>query len=364
MTDNNQNAENNTRNNKLIQIIANLADSYPDFLRLNVASCEIFYIIDCSSSLFWRRVKLGRFLKTYRDLGFSIFLEMKKDGSNFDREIRNLKICMNKRVVETNIQNNEILRAEADYLDIEEVAIEHIRSIHNLHTDEEYKRILERTKDNGKRLTAKMLMDEYMKDKSPCKSEIFRSLRKKIVIDTHGFFWNKILAELIQFNIQGILDLSNNEIESIDEEFMKICALKIDLRGNKLSKVPKQFENCNHAILDYDTEQTHLSPEVQALRDLYRRKNPINMKNIRNLKLKTTFRDDVLGNVSRLVGYNNIEDCDTMNIIINAHDQSEYSEFREIYRIRHRGPTDMELEDERKTEHSLKKDFSPYFMCN
>ena len=184
MTDNNQNAENNTRNNKLIQIIANLADSYPDFLRLNVASCEIFYIIDCRSSLFWRRVTLGRFLKTYRDLGFSIFLEMKKDGSNFNSEIRNLKICMNREVVKTNIQNNEILRAQADYLDIEEVAIEHIRSIHNLHTDEEYKRILERTKDNGKRLTAKMLIDEY---KWSCNSEIFRSLRKKIVIDTWLF---------------------------------------------------------------------------------------------------------------------------------------------------------------------------------
>lgn len=364
MTYNNQNAKNNTENNKLKQIISILATSYPDLIGLNVASREIFYIIynlDNPSLLFRRRVKLGRFLKTYRDLGFSIFLEMKKDGSNFDREIRNLKICMNKGVVETNIQNNEILRAEADYLDIEEVAIEHIRSIHNLHMDEEYKRILERTKDNGKRLTAKMLMDEY---KWSCNSEIFRSLRKKIVIDTHCFFWDKIMTELIHFNIQGILDLSNNEIESIDEEFMKIRALKIDLRGNNLTKVPKEFENCNHAILDYDTEQTHLSPEVQALRDLYRRKNPINMKNIRNLQLKTTFRDDVPGNVSRLVGYNNIEDCDTMKIIINAHDQSEYSEFREIYRTRHRGPTDMELEDERKTEHSLKKDFSPYFMCN
>lgn len=364
MTDNNQNAKNNTRNNKLIQIIANLADSYPDFLRLNVASCEIFYIIDCRSSLFWRRVKLGRFLKTYRDLGFSIFLEMKKDGSNFDREIRNLKICMNREVVKTNIQNNEILRADADYIDIEEFAIGYIMSIRNFHMDEEYNRILERTKYNGKRPTAKMLMDEYMKDKSPCKSEIFRSLRKKIVIDTHAFFWDKIWAELIHFNIQGILDLSNNEIESIDEEFMKINALKIDLRGNKLTKVPKEFENCNHVILDYDTEQTHLSPEVQALRDLYRRKNPINLPKLRKIQLKTTFREDVSGNVSRLVGYNNIEDRDIMKIIINAHDPSKYSEYREIFRTDQEEPTDMTLEYERRTEPHLKRDFSHYFKCN
>jgi hypothetical protein len=268
MTNNNQNAKNNTENNKLIQIIANLATSYPDFIGLNVASLKIFNIIynlDNPSLLFRRRVKLGRFLKTYRDLGFSIFLEMKKDGSNFDREIHNLKICMNREVVETNIQNNEILRADADYLDIEEFAIGHIMLIRNFHMDEEYKRILERTKDNGKRLTAKMLMDKYMKDKSSCKSGIFRSLLTKIVIDTHCYFWNQILSELIHFNIQGILDLSNNEIESIDEDFMEICALKIDLRGNKLTKVPKEFENCDHAILDYDTEQTHLSPKVQAL---------------------------------------------------------------------------------------------------
>ena len=172
------------------------------------------------------------------------------------------------------------------------------------------------------------------------------------------------MAELIHFNIQGILDLSNNEIESIDEEFMKICALKIDLRGNNLTKVPEKFKNCNHAILDYDTEQTHLSPELQALRDLYRRENPINIPKLRQLQLKTTFREDVSGNVSRLVGYNNIEDRDTMNFIINAHDPSKYSEFREIYKTNHEGPTDRELEYARQTEPHLERDFSPYFKCN
>lgn len=347
MTDNNQNGEkntgNNTENNKLKEIISILADFYPDyFLRLYVASREISNIIDERSLLFRRRVKLGRFLKTYRALGFYIILE---NGSNFDGEISNLKICMNRKVVETNIQNNEILRAQADYRDIEE----------------KYNLILESTKDNGKILTTKMIMDEY---KWSCNSVIFRSLRKKIVIDTHCFFWDKIMTELIHFNIQGILDLSNNEIESIDEEFMKIHALKIDLRGNNLSKVPEEFKNCNHVILDYKTEQTHLSPELQALRDLYRRKNPINMENIKNLRLTITYRADVLGNVSRLVGYNNIEDCATMKFIINAHDPSEYSEFRETYRTVCQEPTDMTLEYERQTEPHLKRDFSPYFKCN
>jgi len=92
--------------------------------------------------------------------------------------------------------------------------------------------------------------------------------------------------------------------------------------------------------------------------------NMKNIRNLRNLKLKTTFRKDVSGNVSRLDGYNNIEDRDTMKIIINAHDPSKYSEFRETYRTLHQKPTDIELEDERRTDHSLKRDFSHYFICN
>lgn len=354
-------------NDKLMFIIYNFTDYYPGLIELNVASKSTFEAIDNFSLLFKRNRELGQFLKIYRGLGFYIFLEMKKDNnSKFDCEISKLKISLNKQQIEYTVQNSMAIQTSQFYQDIVLKTNYKVMQDCNLG--------LEIAKDD-----AKSFMDDHIMslENGINKANIIWTIRKNIQENVHTYLWIDILSCSIlrNFIIEGILDLSHNDIQIIPDNFVNIIAHKIDLRSNNLQQVPEEFKDMACVILDYRQECMHLSQELQDERERFRTTNPINMITVQNyssypISLETTHREDV-GDVSRLVGYSygneNLSNSSIMNIIIKMHaDGYDIHCNTEINRRLYRSydPSDdhmTELVMERLINPDLSRDFSRYF---
>ena len=341
----------------LINIISSLTDIYDGLIELNVASRATFEAIDKSSLLFKRRRELGRFLKKYRSLGFTIKIEKKNNNnSKFTDEI--IKIRLPKEQVNDNnigIQNNEFYQSIVS------------ETYYKVMQDRDLG--LEIAKDD-----AKSFMDDYIMglENGMNKTNIILTIRKNIQENVHTYLWHNILScsFLSNFIIGETLDLRDNNLRQVPDNFVKFSASKIDLRGNNLQQVPDGFEHMESVILEYEPECRYLSPEIQNKRDAFRIENPINMEAIiksvhYQISLVTTRREDV-GDVSRLVagvyGNENLSNSSIMNIIINMH--------VDCNDIRCNTVNDIRLfrsynkSDERMTQLAINRERDPRLMRN
>lgn len=355
----------NQPNYKLFEIMHSLADHNEGFINLNVASRSTFEAIDKSSLLFKRRREFGRFLETYRSLGFTIKIEIKKDNnSKFTYEINKFKIRLPKEQVEDiniGIQNNEFYQCIVS---------------------ETYYKVMQDC-DLGLGITkhgAKSFMDDYIMglENGINKTNIIRTIRKNIQENVHSYLWHNILScsFLSNFIIGETLDLSHNKIQIIPDNFVNFSASKIDLRGNNLQQVPDGFEHMESVILEYEPECRYLSQKIQNERETFRSENPINMKAIKNhvhypISLVKTRREDV-GDVSRLVvgvyGNENLSDPEIMQKVIDMHADGNdihcnIVNDRRLLRSYNKSDVRMtHLASERERNPKLKRDFSQYFI--
>lgn len=351
-------------NNKLLDIMHSLVDYNEGFIKLNVASRSTFEAIDKSSWLFKRRREFGRFLETYRSLGFTIKIEIKKENnSKFTYEINKFKIILPKEQVEDiniGIQNNEVYQCIVS---------------------ETYYKVMQDC-DLGLGITkhcAKSFMDDYIMglENGINKTNIIRTIRKNIQENVHSYLWHNILScsFLSNFIIGETLDLSHNKIQIIPDNFVKFSASKIDLRGNNLQQVPNGFEHMKSVILEYDPECRYLSQQIQNERETFRSENPINIKAINNhskytYSLVKTRREDV-GDVSRLFvkdyGKENLSDPEIMQKVIDMHadgNDIHYNIVDDLRFVRCYNECDVrmtQLASERERNPKLASDFSRYF---
>ena len=347
-------------NVNLLNILSRLADKYPDLIDLNVASRATSKAICVSSFLFIRRREIGRFLETYRSLGFTINIEINKDdNSNFTYEIIKFKISLPKEDINIEIQNNKFNQSIVS---------------------ETYYKVM---RDLGFEIAqddAKNFMDDYIMDleNGMNKTNIIRTIRKNIQENVHSYLWRNILtcSFLSTFIIGETLDLRDNNLQEVPDNFVKYSASKIDLRGNNLQQVPEGFEHMKNLILDYRTECRFLSEQIQNERERFRLENPININAIQKhdnckIALIKTNRADV-GDVYRLVrnyyGKENLSDSEIMQIVINMHANGiniHYDEVNEYQLTRDYNIRDdvrmTQLASARAINPNLKKDFSGYF---
>jgi hypothetical protein len=131
-----------------------------------------------------------------------------------------------------------------------------------------------------------------------------------------------ILNSLGNFNIIGNLCLRNNNITVIPQNFANIKVHGIlDLRNNNIQVVPDNFSNIitDDVILDYKTERTILSPDLQNIRINSRKGKKIDIKHV--CKYLPDLEPCVVQLVHDKIVINDtiLSDEESMNLCIHIH---------------------------------------------